>query len=124
MQVALTYLGAGIILLWGVGHMIPTRNIVSGFGQISRDNGRIITMEWLAEGLALCFIGVLVALTTHWIGLEQAGARVVLRACAGMLLLLAILSAFTGARTTILPMKLCPWIKTAVAAMWIAATTI
>jgi hypothetical protein len=41
----LLYVGSGVIFLWGVGHIIPTRSIVKDFGEISADNRRIITME-------------------------------------------------------------------------------
>jgi len=51
MQAALLYAGAGVIFLWGVGHLMPTRGVVLGFGDLSPDNTRIITMEWMAEGL-------------------------------------------------------------------------
>ena len=60
MQSLLLYAGSGVIVLWGMGHLIPTWSVVSGFGKISTDNRRIITMEWLVEGLTLCFLGILV----------------------------------------------------------------
>ncbi len=60
----LLYLGSIIITLWGVSHIIPTKSVVAGFGTLSSDNYRIITMEWVAEGLTLVFIGLLVLATT------------------------------------------------------------
>ncbi len=62
----LVYAGSGIIFLWGVGHIIPTRSVVRDFGEISKDNRLIITMEWIAEGMTLCFIGILVAILHSW----------------------------------------------------------
>jgi len=47
----LLYVGAGLITLWGIAHIAPTKAVVNGFGQIFQDNRRIITMEWIAEGL-------------------------------------------------------------------------
>ncbi len=44
-------LSAGIIGVWGVAHVIPTVAVVSGFGTISIENRRVITLEWLAEAL-------------------------------------------------------------------------
>jgi hypothetical protein len=96
--------------------------VVSGFGALTADNARIITMEWVAEGLTLCFIGVLAALITTTIGSGQPATAVVLRACAGMLVALSVLSALTGARTSLLPMKLCPYVKIAVAGMFVVAS--
>ncbi len=57
-QVAL-YSGSAFIAFWGIAHLFPTRSVVSGFGGISVDNKRIITMEWIVEGIALIFIGFL-----------------------------------------------------------------
>ncbi len=122
MAFILAFFGAAAIFLWGAGHLIATRSVVSGFGELTTDNSRIITMEWLAEGLTLCFIGVLSALVTLQAGVASPTAIIVLRACAGMLLVLAVVSAFTGARTSVLPMKLCPMVKSAVAALFVAAT--
>jgi hypothetical protein len=59
------YLGSIIILFWGIAHIIPTKSVVNGFIKISEDNKRIISMEWIAEGLTLCFIGVLVLVITY-----------------------------------------------------------
>jgi hypothetical protein len=60
-SLTLIYLGAAILFVWGVAHIIPTRNVVAGFGPLSEDNRINITMEWVAEGLALAFVGGLVA---------------------------------------------------------------
>ena len=47
--------GAAVIILWGIAHIVPTAKVIAGFGDISADNRRIIMMEWLAEGVVLCF---------------------------------------------------------------------
>ena len=60
----LLYLGSIVITLWGVSHIIPTKSVVAGFGTLSSDNYRIITMEWVAEGLTMVFIGLLDLATT------------------------------------------------------------
>jgi hypothetical protein len=122
MQAILLYLGAGVIFIWGLGHLIPTRTIVGGFGSLSLDNQRIITMEWLAEGLTLCFVGVLVALMVLFVGPAQAATHLVACASSLMLFVMAGVSAFTGARTSVLPMKLCPVIKTGTALLFLAGT--
>ena len=111
----LLYIGSIVITLWGIAHLVPTKAIVRGFGEISEDNKRIITMESIAEGLTLCFIGVLVLLVTSLAGSQSQTAFIVYLACAVMLLVMAILTAMTGARTSIVPMKICPVVKTAVA---------
>ena len=114
----LLYAGSVVILIWGIAHLVPTRSIVNGFGAISEDNRKIIAMESMAEGLTLCFVGVLVLLVTT---LGDPGSRtafVVYVACAGMLLVMAVLTAMTGARTSILPYKICPVVKTVVAVLF------
>lgn len=49
----LVCLGSAIVIAWGVAPMVPTKMVVRSFGQVPQDSGRIITMEWVAEGLAL-----------------------------------------------------------------------
>ena len=61
----LSYLGSFLVFGWGVAHLFPTGKVVRGFGEISPDNRRIIEMEWIIEGVALVFIGVLVAFVTY-----------------------------------------------------------
>jgi hypothetical protein len=53
----LVYVGSFIVLSWGVSHLFPTRSVTAGFGDISPDNRRIITMEWIVEGVSLVFTG-------------------------------------------------------------------
>jgi hypothetical protein len=122
MSSAFLYSGAILIFIWGVGHLMPTRNVVAGFGELSLDNARILTMEWLVEGLTLCFLGVLVALVTFMVGPAEPATLLVARTASGMLFVLAAVSVATGARTSLVPMKLCPLVKSIVAAVWLTAT--
>ena len=115
----LLYIGSITILLWGIAHLIPTRAIVNGFGPISEDNKKILTMEVIAEGITLCFLGLLVLLVTLLAGSGSQAAFVVYIASAVMLLVMALLTAFTGARTPMLPYKICPVVKTLVAVLFI-----
>ena len=104
-------LGAALTALWGIAHLFPTRNVVKGFGEISSDNQRIITMEWLIEGVALIFTGVLVA-TVTFIDAHAPTSQAVYVLSFGLLVLLAIISLLTGFKVNILPFKLCPVIFT------------
>ncbi len=115
----LLYTGSSLIVIWGVAHLIPTKAIVKGFGSISEDNKRIIAMESMAEGITLIFLGVLVLLVTVIGGYQNAVSRVVFWTCAIMLVVMAMLTALTGARTSILPYKICPFVKMAVAILFI-----
>jgi len=38
MNETLLYIGSIVIILWGIAHIIPTKAIVNGFGEISGDN--------------------------------------------------------------------------------------
>lgn len=123
MQEVMLYVGSVIIILWGVAHIaIPTKGIIRGFGPISEDNRRILAMEWIMEGLTLIFIGLLVIAITAIEGIANPVSVLVYRISGVMLVAMAIVSSFTGARASILPMKLCPPIFTTVAiAYWIAS---
>jgi hypothetical protein len=120
----LLYIGSGVIILWGIAHLIPTKSIVNGFGKISEDNKKILTMETIAEGFTLCFLGVLVLLVTLLAGYEAEAANIVYLASAVMLLVMALLTALTGARTALLPYKICPVVKTVVAVLFILGSVL
>jgi hypothetical protein len=115
----LLYIGSIVIILWGVSHIVPTKSVVEGFGPITEDNQLIITMEWVAEGLTLCFIGALVFYITFVAGPANRVSVMVYRAAAVMLLVMAIWTGLTGARTSIIPIKICPIVKTVVAVLFI-----
>jgi hypothetical protein len=103
------YLGAALTTLWGVAHIFPTKSVVRGFGDISIDNKHIITMEWIIEGIALIFIGLLVATVTLINPTSVVSGAVYILTFLG-LLSLAIVSLFTGFKVSFLPFKLCPFI--------------
>lgn len=113
------YVGSIVILLWGVSHILPTSSVVESFGSITRDNQLIITMEWVAEGLTLCFLGALVLYVTLRADPSNPVSVMVYRAAALMLLVMAVWTGLTGARTSVIPIKICPIVKTAVAILFI-----
>jgi len=118
----LLYTGSAIIFAWGIAHIAPVASVVAGFEPLTRDNRLVLTMEWVAEGLALSFIGVLTFLTTVVVGPDAAGAALVYRASAGMLLVFAVWTAVMGGRTAAVPFKICPVVKTVVAVMLVAGS--
>jgi hypothetical protein len=120
----LLYTGSAISIVWGIAHLAPTKPIVKGFGDISADNRRIITMEWLAEGFTLIFIGLLVALVTSLYDYSNAVSILVYRVSAGMMVLMAALTALTGARTKIIPIKICPFVKISVAVLFVLGSVL
>jgi hypothetical protein len=114
----LVSIGSMVITLWGIAHLLPTKSVVSGFGTISGDNRKIITMEWIAEGLTLCFIGLLVLLVTLYAGPQNLVSVLVYRITAWMLVAMAGLTFVTGAKTSITVIKVCPLVKSIVAILF------
>lgn len=112
MRNILLYVAAILPFLWGVSHLFPTKSVVKEFGEISTDNKRIITMEWIIEGIALIFIGLLIATVTYFDPVTVV-SRVVYALSIACLIALAIASLFTGFRIKFLPFRLCPIIFTA-----------
>lgn len=117
------YIGSGIVFLWGAAHLFPTRNIVKGFGDISDDNRRIITMEWIAEGVALLFAGVLPAVVTI---LDPDGrtSTIVCLLTAGFLTVMALVAFCVGRKTSIIPIKVCPLILLVSAVLLVLGSSI
>ncbi len=105
----LLYAGAALPLAWGLAHLFPTGAVVRGFGDIGGDNRHIITMEWLLEGVALMFIGILVA-TVTFIAPADVIAKAVYLLSINCLLAFALVSLFTGFNVAFLPFRLCPFI--------------
>ncbi|MBT8241218.1 MAG: hypothetical protein KJN63_08325, partial [Acidimicrobiia bacterium] len=96
------------VFLWGVSHIIPTRNVVAGFGNITNDNRLIITMEWVAEGLSFIFVAALIGAITWSSGASDVAQAVVYRVSSGFLIAVGVWTAMTGARTAVIWFKMCP----------------
>ena len=107
----LLYVGSAFLLFWGVAHLFPTRSVVKGFGDISVDNKRIITMEWIIEGVSLIFISVIVAAVTS-IDHTSVISRTIYWISFVMLNTLSVISLLTGFKVSLVPFKLCPVIFT------------
>jgi hypothetical protein len=115
----LLFCGAALVGFWGIAHIFPTRGVVHSFGDISRDNRLIITMEWVVEGINLAFVGFLVALVTIVAGADDTVSKLVYLSSAGLLVVLAVWHSMTGARTKAIPMKLCPFIFSTSAVLFV-----
>ena len=111
MNEILFYLGGAFCFIWGVSHLFPTKKVVIEFGDITADNKQIIAMEWIIEGATLIFIGAL-TMTITYIDSLTVISRLVYGFVIVMLLVLAIISLFTGFKVNFLPYKLCPFIFT------------
>jgi ABC-type polysaccharide/polyol phosphate export permease len=116
---ALFYVGSIVIIFWGIAHLIPTGSIVKGFGEISEDNKKILTIGVVAEGVVLIFTGLFPLLVLVITGSSDRGAHIVYFYSAVLLLVLAVMTALTGARTSIIWYKICPVVKTMVAILFL-----
>ena len=112
----LLYAASVITAIWGVAHLLATGGVVQGFGSISEDNKRIITMEWIVEGVALASVAAFVAVATV-IDPNSAVSAGVYAVSIATLLVLAVVSLFTGFKVAFLPFRLCPVIFTLSAAL-------
>ncbi len=101
------YIAGSITIIWGISHLFPTKAVVKGFGEISPDNKNIISMEWIVEGVSLVFIGIIITGVTL-IDMTSRVAHFVYVSSAYILIILAVVSFFTGFRINFLPFKLCP----------------
>jgi hypothetical protein len=103
----LLYIAAAMTGVWGIAHLFATKGVIAGFGDLSADNRRIITMEWIVEGVALISTAAFVAAATA----VEPGAAVssaVYAVAIGTLVVLAVVSLFTGFKVAFLPFRLCP----------------
>jgi hypothetical protein len=122
MSDVLAYVAAAMVFFWGLSHIIPTRQVVAGFGDISEDSRYIITMEWVAEGLSFMFVGVLLAVVA-WAGAAPESAEdLIYRVVPGFLLTIGVWTAMTGARTGVIWFRMCPVVMTVASALLIGAS--
>ena len=121
MSTLLASLAAAITVIWGVAHLVPTGQVVAGFGTLSKDNRLVITQEWIAEGITLTFLGGLIGLVTALDRVSNPVVSAVYGLAAGMLLVMAVLTAVTGARGSVIFFKICPIVKTVAALLLLAS---
>jgi len=109
MNPILLYIASAMTGIWGVAHLFATKGVVAGFGDVTLDNRRIITMEWIVEGVALISIAAFV-ITATALQPEAAVSSGIYAVAIGTLVMLAIVSLFTGFKIAFLPFRLCPFI--------------
>jgi hypothetical protein len=110
MKKILIYTGSLLLIIWGITHILPVKNVVRGFGDITADNIRILTMEWINEGFTLIFLGLLNIVVTVLKNNQNRVAEGVYLLTFIMLTSMSVLSLFTGFKVDFLPYKLCPLI--------------
>jgi len=111
MNTILFYIAGALTIIWGTAHLFPTKGVIKEFGDISKENKNILAMEWINEGVTLIFLGILTLLITVINPYEEM-ATIVYWSIVAMLVVLSIISLFTGFKVNFLPYKLCPVIFT------------
>lgn len=124
MATALACLAAALVALWGLAHAIPTSRVLAGFRPITRDNRLVVIQEWLAEAFTMWGLAALVVSAAIVGGPGSHASQWVYRLVAALLIALAILTGFTGARTPVIWFKICPVLLTSSAALLLAASLI
>jgi len=122
MAAVLAYTGAALVAVWGVAHVMPTRQVLGGFEPITADNRRIIAQEWLAEAFTMWGTAAIIIAATAAPGTAPDTRAWVYRTASALLVSLAALTAVTGARTPVIWFKICPVLLAAAALLLLAAS--
>jgi hypothetical protein len=107
------YVSSLVIIVWGFIHITRTRRMVTVHEPSSVENRRILTMAWVAQGLTLIFIGLLVLGVRYIYG----GCEFTYPMATLMLLGVAAWTTFTGSRTSDRFLKMSPVVEVIVAAL-------
>jgi hypothetical protein len=100
-----------LLMFWGIAHLIPVKSVIKNFGNITKDNIRILTMEWISEGILIIFIATIVATLTALDFHSMISITIYIQ-CIIALNILSIVSFFTAYKVSGMPYKLCPFILT------------
>jgi hypothetical protein len=111
MNQILLFAASLILMSWGIAHLGPTKTVVKNFGNISLDNKRIITMEWIIEAITLQFIAIIIA-TFAVFDPRGMSSNIIFILCFFMLNVLSVVSLFTGFKIKFWAYKFCPVIFT------------
>jgi hypothetical protein len=121
MRATLASLAAVLTALWGLVHVLPTRRVLASFEPITADNRRVLLQEWLTEAITMWSIAAVVLAATA-AGSGSIVTSWVYRVAAMTQLVLAVLTAFTGARTDVIWYRICIGLLTVTAALLLVAS--
>jgi hypothetical protein len=123
MSDVLAYLSAALVTAWGVAHVVPTPRVMAGFEPITPDNRRVVLQEWLGEAFAMWGIAAFVVIATV-VGAGTDVADWIYRVAAVLLVAIAALTGFTGARTPVVWFKVCVLLLGCSAALLLIASVV
>jgi hypothetical protein len=121
MRDALAYVAPAVLAAWGVIHVAPTRQVVSSMEPSTHDTRLVIAQEWIVEALAVWGLATLV-IAAAATGTPAATENWIYRITAAIVAAIAILTAFTGARTAVVWFKICLVVLATVVALLLAAS--
>jgi hypothetical protein len=100
----------------GIAHILQTRAIAREFKLVLLAHRRILTMALAGLGLVQCFIGAVVLLT-FFFAPQDLSAKIVAWACAAMLLVFAVWTGSTGARSEFFLLRISHFVNIVAAAL-------
>jgi hypothetical protein len=120
----LVYAASIIIIIWGLVQLYPTKSRSKVIGELSGDNNKIVSMEWIAEGITFILIGILVITVTYIAGAEKVGSRIVYLSSGVMLLILTLWSLSKMSSRWTKTMKACLVIKSTVGLIYFVSVVV
>lgn len=120
----LVYTASAVIILWGLFQAYPTKSRSKVIGELSGDNNKIVSMEWIAEGVTFILIGILVITVTYIAGTEKVGSRIVYLSSSVMLLILTLWSLSKISAKWTKTMKACLVIKSTVGLIYFVSVVV
>ena len=121
MSALLAYIAASLGIAWGIVHVIPTRRVLAALEPTNADNRWMFLQEWLVEAVAMWGIaGVAIVGTAT----QSSTPGWLYRTLAVILIALAALTAFTGARTAVVWFKICVGLLAVEATLFIVASLV
>jgi hypothetical protein len=118
----LAYLSAAVVALWGVMHAVPAKRVIEFLAPPSSESRLIVTQEWIGEAFTMWTLGGLIAVLTAVGGPHVAAVHWSYRVIALAMVAFAMLTAVTGARSTVVWFKICVVLLLGSAALLAAAS--
>jgi hypothetical protein len=94
----ITIAAGGLVFVLGIVYIIKTKDVVADFRLVLIGHRRILSMAIACLGIFLCFTGGLVACLVV-MGQRDSIGKTIILLCAGMLLILSLVTSATGGRT-------------------------
>jgi hypothetical protein len=120
----LVYAGSILLIIWGIIQAYPAKSRSKVIGELTGDNNKIVSMEWIAEGVTFILIGILVITVTYIAGAEKVGSKIVYLSSSVMLLILTLWSLSKISSKWTKSMKACLIIKSTVALIYFVGVVI